>query len=212
MSTHRTRSACTLLCIPRVHTVYNLYGDSENGHAHSVSMYTQLNVHPEIMSNAMWFSYINGHISATALLSRAADTSMSDDEDLVYACQFGNTHDVSRLIAAGANVNVHGSQPLVYACANRRRDIVILLIAIGAYIPRYLLSDTAKHSLDITRVLVAAGCDIHYDKERALCAAVAYGRTDTVNFLLASGANVHVAITRCTREPLTANLLRKLLK
>lgn len=114
------------------------------------------------------------------------------EDPLLIAARTGNTQEVARLVGQLTDIHYMHDNALIAAALHGRTDTVAFLLARGViphHLKDYLLNKVAAYGhTDVMALLLEHGISI---SDNALVAAAMQGRTDTVAFLLARGADVH---------------------
>lgn len=134
-------------------------------------------------------------------IKKLLDDGVNDDNSIImrYAIAIGSIKIVSLLIDRGADVNAKGA---LIKCFDGEPPILIPDINMTAY--PILYTAVSNNRLDIIKLLVNHGADIHIDDDIIIMAAAGNSKYSTVKFLLQHGANatahshtpIHLAFVR----------------
>ena len=156
----------------------------------------------------LWAAHWDDGEAAELLLHAGANVNAADDHGvtpLARACENASASMVRRLLEAGANPNIaqmNGLTPLMTAARTGSLDVVNDLLSHDADVnaatatthEAALMWAVAERRVDVVRVLVDGGADVHPNPQQLfspLIAAARTGDTDTAKMLLAAGADVN---------------------
>ena len=142
---------------------------------------------------------VNGH-SEVALFLLGAGSTFGPDV-FTTAAGVGNVTLVRALVARGADVHHYEDMALSSAAERGHAEVVKYLLSVGAdcnaHVDGYGRGMYALHltawagQLETTKLLLAAGSDVHSGGDYALWLAVKRGHLEVVKVLLAAGADVN---------------------
>lgn len=154
-----------------------------------------------------------GSVEVVAILLARFSLHSSLDQGLLSAASHGNLEVVKFLIFKGANVFSGFDGSLRMACVNGEVAIVSYLLpkyfrrgrtlksriksffnhnlAISSRLSNALQTAIINHQIDVVKVMVEQGVNIHYKNEQALQTAVSNGDLDIVQYLIEKGACMH---------------------
>jgi ankyrin repeat protein len=138
--------------------------------------------------DAVFWPFIQGYKELVALYKERG-VRLSKNDELIYACRWGDIALVRKLLEAG-EVNVHhrDEQAFILAVRHGHHDIVSLLISHGANLDEHgfsaLVLAIDMGSLSIVKTLVASGVDPHNRDEYALLLASKNGKLEIVRYLV----------------------------
>lgn len=158
----------------------------------------------------LWAAHWDDGEAAEMLLGAGADVNAADDHGvtaLARASENASTSMVTRLLAAGADPNIaqaNGLTPLMTAARTGSIQIVTALLDHRAEVnaetatthERALMWAVAERRLDIVRLLVERGANVHSTPQQLfspLIAAARNGDIETAKVLIAAGADVNAA-------------------
>jgi len=145
--------------------------------------------------------------SVKLLLESGADVHVWNDYVLEYASEKGYIEIVNLLLRHGEEL--HTSKGLREAVKNGNLDIVKVLIEGGADIHAFkneaLRLAIKNNHNTITKVLVNNGADIHIEEDLGFRMAAKEGNFEMVNFFFKSGANIYAGNDYALRWSITNN-------
>lgn len=156
----------------------------------------------ELGSYPLTAAAIKGHAEIVKiLLENGADIHVGSEAALRRASFHGQLEVVKLLLERGANLYpidfisyVSQGEVLSNACIAGHVEVVKFLLAYGVKVEagdNIALRYSYKY-LEIVKLLVEKGADIHVRSEDLLRSAITYGNYELVQFLIERGANIHI--------------------
>jgi len=127
---------------------------------------------------------------------------LSPDDMLDKSIELGILKGVKLAIKNGADVHYGNDLMLVKSCDFGHYDLVkyILSIGLNRWVDSGLRYSCQKNRIDIVKLLLDNGADIHTENEYCLKIAVEYYYFDLTKYLLKRGANIHATNDWCIKR------------
>lgn len=183
---------CKFYLDKRIINGLDLVSIAENGFTETARLLLneckECNIH-ECGDLALFAASSRGHLAIVDLLVRnGANIHAMSDWALYGACCFGQVKTAEFFLRRGIKID---DECLRIASEKGHKDVVKLLIKNTVLKTKTLIDACKGGSLEVVKLLLENGANIHAYGDEALLTAVVIKHTEIIKFLLANGANVY---------------------